>query len=135
MFQYLEALVANKELTFPPELLRPMYELYLDLSLMYVNRINEQRQAHYLNNDFLGRRIIHSGLIADLRLGLNALSQEDRLEIEPRFIDNENTINMLKAQSASPGPSPGLNIQMSQQQPLMQWGVNWSLKLVRTLVF
>jgi len=43
MFQYLEALVANKELAFPPELLRPMYELYLDISAMYVNRLNEQR--------------------------------------------------------------------------------------------
>jgi hypothetical protein len=104
MFQYLEALVANKELTFPPELLKPMYELYLDLSSMYVNRMHEQLQSNYLNSDFLGRRIIHSGLIVDLRLGLSALSQEDRLEIEPRFIDNENAINALKAQHASPGP-------------------------------
>ena len=36
MFQYLEALVANKSMNFPQELLKPMFELYCDIATMYV---------------------------------------------------------------------------------------------------
>ncbi len=35
MYQYLDALVANSELSFPKELLKPMYELFLDITTMY----------------------------------------------------------------------------------------------------
>lgn len=37
MFEYLVNLVAHKELAFPPELLKPMYELYLDLAVIYAD--------------------------------------------------------------------------------------------------
>lgn len=36
MFQYLEAMVSNTNLTFPPELLKAMFELYVDLVSMNV---------------------------------------------------------------------------------------------------
>ena len=31
MYQYLEALVSDKNCTFPPELLKQMFELYIDI--------------------------------------------------------------------------------------------------------
>ena len=46
MFQYLEAMVQNKELSFPSELLRPMYELYLDISTMYLNEAESNSMSH-----------------------------------------------------------------------------------------
>ena len=36
MFQYLEAMVSNTNLTFPPELLKAMFELYIDLVSIHV---------------------------------------------------------------------------------------------------
>lgn len=103
MFQYLEELVAHKELNFPGELLKPMYELYLDISTMYVNKVNNQ-DTTYGGGNFLPQAIIHSALTADLRQGLVALPPEDRMAIESQFIDNENTINLLKSRVAIPAP-------------------------------
>ena len=42
MFQYLEAMVEDKTLSFPPDLLRPMYELYIDIATIYLNNVDEQ---------------------------------------------------------------------------------------------
>lgn len=81
MFQYLEELVSQKEMSFPPELLKPMYELYLDISNMYVSRMAStqlQQSSNYSADHFLGRTIVHSKLIIDLRQGLQALPNEDR---------------------------------------------------------
>jgi len=35
MYQYLEALVGNTDLAFPVQLLKPMYELFLDITTIY----------------------------------------------------------------------------------------------------
>lgn len=66
MFQYLEDLVSQKDLSFPPDLLKPMYELYLDISNMYVSRLGNP-QFNYQERNFLGRTIVHSNLAVDLR--------------------------------------------------------------------
>lgn len=70
MYEYLEKLVAHKELAFPPDLLKPMYELYLDLVVIYADmrRMGDmQRQTSHLHRNFLGPVIVHSGLTNDLR--------------------------------------------------------------------
>ena len=37
MFQYLEALIGNGNgLNFPADLVKPMYDLYMDIATMYV---------------------------------------------------------------------------------------------------
>ena len=41
MWQYLEAMVANKQLEFPAELLKAMFELYLDISAIYVSKLRQ----------------------------------------------------------------------------------------------
>ena len=46
MFQYLEGLVQQTELLFPPELLKPMYDLYLDIMAYYVPRDPSERVAN-----------------------------------------------------------------------------------------
>ena len=40
MWQYLEAMVANKELGFPGDLLKAMFELYLDICSIHVSKLN-----------------------------------------------------------------------------------------------
>ena len=40
MWQYLEAMVANKELSFPTDLLKPMFEHYLDICGIYVLKLS-----------------------------------------------------------------------------------------------
>ena len=40
MWKYLEDMVRNKDLQFPTELLKPMFELYLDISAIHVSKLN-----------------------------------------------------------------------------------------------
>ena len=63
-------MVANKTLSFPNELLKPMYELYLDLSTMYINRLELNRTP---NTSSLGYIIMQSNLTTELYQGLAAL--------------------------------------------------------------
>ena len=39
MWDYLEQMVKRKDLQFPTELLKPMFELYLDISAIYMNKL------------------------------------------------------------------------------------------------
>ena len=69
MFQYLEAIVADKSLSFPRELLRPLYELYLDISSLYLQGADEKHGEH----EPLVQVLLDSKLSSDLRMGLNAV--------------------------------------------------------------
>ena len=43
MFQYLEALIGNgNKLNFPADLVKPMYDLYMDIATMYVVNCKDQ---------------------------------------------------------------------------------------------
>ena len=50
MFQYLEAMVKDKELTFPNELLQPMYLLYLDLCAMYLHNHDQMTNMRSMSD-------------------------------------------------------------------------------------
>lgn len=101
MFQFLEAMVANKTLPFPNELLKPLYELFLDLSTMYITKLDNSRTP---SPTALGYIIMQSNLTGELRQGIVALHGEDRADIEARFYDTENQISNLRARMASPPP-------------------------------
>ena len=41
MWQYLEAMVMNHKLEFPAELLKAMYELYLDICVIHLSKLSK----------------------------------------------------------------------------------------------
>ena len=81
MFQYLEALVNNQSIAFPVGLLKPMCELYLDLTHMYVSEDSRSvnRQSHVF------RTIVTSDLLEKMKGGVGSLPLEDQHELGERF--------------------------------------------------
>ena len=79
MFQYLEALVENKTMNFPQDLLKPMYELYCDITTMYIQQKSPTQTGHQLdlnfrnNNPSITQKIIESTLTAEMQSGVTAL--------------------------------------------------------------
>lgn len=111
MFQYLEALVANKELAFPTELLKPMYDLYIDLSTMYVTRgeniLNTGRGSYAMHqNSPVFQRFLDSNLADEMVPALQALPVEDRQEVEQRFYEAKHNRDRMK-EKVAPG-APGM---------------------------
>ena len=116
MFQYLEALVENKTMNFPQDLLKPMFELYCDITTMYLNQKSPTQIGHQLDLNFrnnqpsITQKIIESTLTAEMQSGVSALDQESRNEIEESFRRCEGMVNTLRS-SMAPGP----------QQPIGYW--------------
>ena len=105
MFQYLEAVVGDKSLSFPPDLLRPLYELYLDISSLYLQGGDEKQGGQ----PPLVEVLLDSSLTSDLRMGLNAVEFQDRKEIEQRFDDIEGTIKKIQSTRAGPRAPLGMS--------------------------
>ena len=84
MFQYLEAMVTNTALTFPPELLKTMFELYIDLVSIHVSDQDTNKNAPAGGVD-LRQMIINSNLSNDIANGLGGLDAEDGADIKERF--------------------------------------------------
>ena len=108
MFQYLEAMVSNTSLSFPQELLKAMFELYIDLVSIHVADKEEQDDN---NRDIFGgpnlrQIIIDSKLSDEISSGLTGLSEDDKLDINERFTLMQNQVYRERARQNQSGFAP-----------------------------
>ena len=91
MWQYLEAMVMNHKLEFPAELLKAMYELYLDICVIHLSKLSkdQQNQVQFRGQPMLGVTILDSRLNQEMKTGICALTPQDQQEIQPRLLDCE----------------------------------------------
>ena len=70
MYNYLEGLVSVPQISFPTELLKPMYELFLDLLTIYLPEDPNQRivgSDTAYNQTEIYSVIINSNLMTEMR--------------------------------------------------------------------
>lgn len=110
MYYYLEALVSNTELAFPPSLLKEMFELFFDLIVIFVGvRETTSGPANGLNyRPTLSPQVsatcmhmLQSDLIVKIEPGLNALDQSDQPEIRERYQQTVYHFESVKNQVSS----------------------------------
>ena len=110
MYQYLEGLVQQRDIAFPPELLKPMYDLYLDMMAYYLPEDPQQRR-HGNNN--IHKLIVESQLMSEMKNGIGALGNDPEVsEIVKRLNDAGSAIMRHKEASAPGAPGYGGEMKM-----------------------